>query len=89
VADEWTHEDDLRPALAAMVEELAAALQVPDRFTLERPARLRLLRLRLVLDDALTSGQPMVDALAQVRADLAEPLPDQRRPPYRLCRGSR
>jgi hypothetical protein len=28
VADEWTHEDDLRPALAAIVEELAAALQV-------------------------------------------------------------
>jgi hypothetical protein len=74
VADEWTHEDDLRPALAAIVEELAAALQVPDRFTLDRPVRLRLLRLRLLLADVLSTEQTLGDALADLRDQLREPL---------------
>ena len=76
MADEWIREDDLRPALVAVEAELAQALTVPDRFTLDRPIRLRLLRLRLLLAAVLATDRPLSDALADLRADLAEPLPD-------------
>jgi hypothetical protein len=81
VADEWIHEDDLRPALVAVEAELALALTIPDRLAVARPVRLRLLRLRLLLAAVLESDRPLGDVLADLRADLAEPLPAQAKDP--------
>jgi hypothetical protein len=68
------HEEDVRAALGVIEAELSLALEVPDRFTLDRPVRLRLLRLRLLLADVLSTEQPLGDALADLRNQLREPL---------------
>jgi hypothetical protein len=74
VADNWMHQDEVRAALGAIEAELSLALEVPDRFTLDRPVRLRLLRLRLLLADVLSTDLPLSDALADLRGQLREPL---------------
>jgi hypothetical protein len=76
VADEWVHEQDVRVTLGAIEDELALALTVPERFTLDRPIRLRLLRLRLLLAALQHADMPFPDALTSFRDALQEPLPE-------------